>query len=72
MKTKTKKYIPKTDSDYQNDRYMFSTTHTDLLSAIVKGQINPVQLAKKELEARGLNEDGRWVGFDKKIALKGR
>ena len=57
------KYIPKNDSDEQNPIYLFHLTATDLLVAILKGQIDPVELARKELRNRGLDETGKWVGF---------
>lgn len=58
-----KKYIPKNNSDDLNERYIFQLIATDLLVAIGKGQIDPIELAKKELANRGLNEHGDWVGF---------
>ncbi len=56
-------YVPSSDSDELNPRFMFSLTHTELLSAIANGKINPVEYAKRELANRGLNNDGRWIGF---------
>ena len=50
--------------DDKNPIYLFSTTDTELLLAIVKDSIDPKKLAMKELQNRGLNMDGRWVGFD--------
>jgi hypothetical protein len=50
--------------DDKNPQFLFSTTHTSLLIEIVKGSINAEKLALKELEKRGLNKNGRWVGFD--------
>ncbi|HEX8575771.1 MAG TPA: hypothetical protein VF677_05715 [Flavobacterium sp.] len=58
-----KKYIPTDETDQQDPRYLFSLTSLDLLGAIVKGEIDPVELARKQLENRGYNEDGFWVGF---------
>lgn len=58
-----KKYIPKNKSDDLNPRYLYQGIATDLLVAIGKGQINPIELANKELANRGLNENGEWVGF---------
>lgn len=57
------KYIPKNESDDLNPRYLFQGIATDLLVAIVKKQIDPVELANKELANRGLNKNGEWVGF---------
>ena len=49
--------------DNPNPKMMFQGTETELLSKIVKGEIDPVALAKKELEARGINKEGKWVGW---------
>jgi len=49
--------------DFKNPEFIFSATHTFLLTRIVKGEINPIQLAKKQLVNRGQNENGEWVGF---------
>lgn len=51
--------------DDKNPIYLFSTTDTELLLAIVKDSIDPKKLAMKELQNRGLNMDGRWVGFNR-------
>lgn len=59
-------YIPKNDSDDLNPIYLYHLTATDLLVAIVKKQIDPVELAQKELKNRGLDMDGKWVGFKSK------
>lgn len=56
-------YIPKNDSDDLNPIYLLHLTATDLLVAIVKKQIDPVELARKELKNRGLDENGKWIGF---------
>ncbi|WP_372947815.1 hypothetical protein [Mariniphaga sp.] len=57
------KYIPKNDSDDLNPRYLFQLIATDLLVAIVKKQIDTTDLANRELANRGLDENGKWVGF---------
>jgi hypothetical protein len=59
-------YTPKNDSDDLNPRFLFQGIATDLLVAIVNKQIDPVELANKELKNRGLDEDGKWVGFKSK------
>lgn len=56
-------YIPKNSSDDLNPNYLFQGVHNDLLVAIVNNQINPVDLANKELRNRGLDTTGKWVGF---------
>lgn len=60
-----KKYIPVNESDDQNPDYLFSLTSNDLLGAIVRGEIDPIELAKKTLENRGYDENNKWVGFKK-------
>lgn len=63
---KKKQYIPRDNSDELKPVYLFSTKATDLLVAIVNGQIDAVELAKIELMARGLDpKTGKWVGFKK-------
>ncbi len=61
-----KQYIPKNESDDLNPRYLFQLIATDLLVAIVKKQIDPIDLASIELQNRGLDMDGKWVGFKSK------
>lgn len=56
----------KTLPDESNPIYLFSTTSTTLLVQIVNTKINAKQLAEKELQARGLDHKGDWVGFKKK------
>lgn len=56
-------YTPKNDSDELNPIYLYHLTATDLLVAILKKQIDPVELANKELKNRGLDENGKWIGF---------
>lgn len=60
---KESKYVPRNEEDDYNPKYIFSLTGNELLGAIVKGQINAVALAKKELQNRGYNADNEWVGF---------
>lgn len=52
--------------DELNPRYLFSLTATKLLVQIVINEIDAKQLAKQELQNRGLNSEGNWVGFSKK------
>ncbi len=49
--------------DEENPKFLFSCTNTKLLSLIVKGEIDPRELAWSELRNRGLDADGKWVGF---------
>ena len=50
--------------DDKNPEFLFSTTDTELLVQIVNEDIDPNLLAHRELQKRGLNKEGRWVGFD--------
>lgn len=52
-------------ADDKNPIYMFQTTHFSLLCKVVKGEIDLLALARKELANRGLDDNGAWVGFDK-------
>lgn len=58
-------YTPSNDNDENNPDYIFSLTPNELLGAIVRGEIDTVELAKKTLENRGYDEKGNWVGFKK-------
>lgn len=60
------KYIPTNESDDQNPDFIFSTTSIDLLGAIVRGEIDILELAKETLANRGYDENGFWIGFNKK------
>jgi len=60
-----KSYIQKTKGDDYNPDYMFQTMPSELISAIVNGHIDPIMLAKKELENRGLDNNCKWIGFKK-------
>jgi len=56
-------YQPLNDSDELNPKYLFQAIATELLVVIVKKQIDLVELARKELKNRGLNNEGKWGGF---------
>lgn len=60
-------------TDEQNTAHLFNLTHTELLCKIVKGEIDPVQIAREQLANRGLDHYSKWVGFDEaeKIAKGG-
>ena len=66
-----KSYIRKSElgliADFLNPAFIFSDTEMGLLSMIAKGEINAVELAKRTLEQRGLDINGRWVGFNNTI-----
>lgn len=47
--------------DDLNPIYLFSTTHKQLLLDIANGKIDARELARRELEARGINNKGVFV-----------
>jgi len=49
--------------DEKNLLFLFSTTDTLLLVQIVNRKIDVYQTAQDELQKRGLDEHGNWVGF---------
>lgn len=58
-------YQPKNDSDALNPLFTFQQTNQDLLVAMLNGQLDPMEMIKAELKSRGLDENGKWVGFKK-------
>lgn len=50
--------------DELNATLLYASTHTKLLIQIVKGTIDSKKLAEQELQNRGLDKNGKWVGFD--------
>lgn len=50
-------------NDDLNPEFIFSTVATDLLVQAVNGKIDLKELAKKTLKNRGLDNQGKWVGF---------
>lgn len=57
--------------DDLNPAYIFQTLPASLLASIVRGEIDTVDLAKRELAGRGLDQDGKWVGFAKSAQIHG-
>ena len=47
------------------------TMSASILSAIVCGKIDTIQLVHEELAARGLDANGKWVGFDRAAEIHG-
>lgn len=62
-------YLPTCDDN--DPRFLFSGTHTVLLSAILAGQVDPMELVRREMANRGLDADGQWVGFKRAEAVHG-
>ena len=59
-------YLIATDGiipDEFNEQYMFGCTSTDLLVQIANGQIDAKKLAEEQLQIRGLDNNGKWIGF---------
>lgn len=52
-------------SDSQNPAFLFSLTSVDLLLAIAAGLVDPMHRVRKELANRGLDANGKWIGFDR-------
>lgn len=40
------------------------TADTEVLAAVARGEIDLNLIAREELAGRGLDNQGRWVGFD--------
>lgn len=51
--------------DDLNPKYLFTGIATVLLTQIIKREISPFKLACKELSERGLDINGKWIGFEK-------
>lgn len=49
--------------DEENPEFLFSTTWTNLLIKIAKGEVDAEFYARRELANRGLSLNGRWIGF---------
>lgn len=56
-------YVPESGNDDTEAEYLFSTTFTCLLAAIVNGQVDPILIAAETLAGRGLDSSGEWIGF---------
>ena len=55
--------------DEENPVFLFSQTNKDILLDIINGKIDPIQMAKKEIENRGLDiKTGNWIGWNKQLA----
>ena len=52
------------DDDDGNPNMLLQTLITDMLIAAATGLIDLNQLARAELANRGVNADGKWIGFD--------
>ena len=62
MKTKAMTY---TTQQFTVDETGFiQIALTKVLAAVARGELDLNRLAKEELAARGLNDQGNWIGFD--------
>ncbi len=52
-----------TMKDDNNPMFLMSGVDTDILTKIISGKISPLFLASMELANRGLDKQGKWVGF---------
>jgi len=55
--------ISKKKDKINPNKNVISLFDTDILVMVVKGQIDLNNLAKEELRNRGLDDNGKWVGF---------
>ena len=67
MKKNQKQDLKKFDgrTDELDPRYIFSMTATQLLTEALKGEFDITYLMRRELANRGLDKEGKWIGFDK-------
>jgi hypothetical protein len=55
-----------TSNEFTVDEIGFiQTAMTKVLAAVARGELDLNRLAREELAARGLDQNGVWVGFDK-------
>lgn len=50
--------------DDENPTFIFSLTDTKILIEALKGDFDLIYLVRRELANRGLDSQGKWVGFD--------
>ena len=51
--------------DELNPDLMLNMTASELLIKVAKGEIDIQKLVRKELAARGIDDQRSWIGFDK-------
>ena len=51
--------------DELNPDFLFSLTDSSLLAMIANGLIDANKLARVALANRGLDNNGKWIGFNK-------
>lgn len=54
-------------ADEENPIFLFNNTQKDILMDIISGKIDAVEMARIEIQNRGLDEKtGRWIGWTTK------
>lgn len=56
--------------DEENSLLLFQGTQTSMLIKIIRNEIDISALIKFELGARGLDENGKWIGFNAGLKSK--
>ncbi len=56
--------------DEENPLFLFAKTGTNLLVKLLAKEVNVFALIKMNLKERGVDEKGRWVGFERPKSLK--
>lgn len=51
--------------DDENPRFIFSMTSDKVLVEALNGDFDLVYMVRRELANRGLDQNGKWIGFDK-------
>jgi len=66
MKKNQKQDLKKFDGrkDELDPRYIFNMTATQLLTEALKGEYDITYLIRLQLANRGLDIEGKWIGFD--------
>lgn len=54
--------------DEENPLFLFSKTSTNLLVRILNKEFNIYALVRMNLQERGVNDKGQWVGFKKLLS----
>jgi hypothetical protein len=53
--------------DQMNPIFLFNSTHKDILVDIISGKIDAVEMARIEIQNRGLDLNiGKWIGWNSK------
>jgi len=63
IQTKYKKYQTMLNAE-EDDCGFFLLASSSILSRVIKGEIDLSLWAKFVMADRGLNADGKWIGFD--------